>query len=231
MNYLCSSAVLGAPTTITLNYSGNITYLEHTVLTATVATDALGARGDMQLELTSPSGTTSTILIYRSQDDTTSASYHNWPFMSVHYWGENPFGQWTLVLTLRGEGTATITGIVMTLYGTLEIPEVVSRIPESCDMACDPSRGCANAGPEFCDACAALRHADTLECIDECPSGFSVRNGYCYNSSLPEPVCNRNISGENLWIPKITVETLEGLGKVFALQDCVWNDSCNVEGD
>ncbi len=195
-----SSAVLGAPATLTFNYTGNIAFLEHTVVTATVTTNDLGMRGDTQLELISPSGTVSTILFYRDQDDTMGASYLNWPFMSVHYWGEDPTGQWTLVLTLRGEGRANISDLLLTLYGASETPEAVSRIPESCDPACDPNRGCANDGPEFCDACAGRRHAYTLECMDECPLGFSQRNGYCYNASLPEPQCNRTITGERWFI-------------------------------
>ena len=44
-------------------------------------------------------------------------------------------------------------------------------------------------GAEFCDACAQLRMASTLECIDACPEGLDQRNGYCYNSTLPENSC------------------------------------------
>ena len=65
------------------------------MVTATLTTD--GSRGDMQLELTSPSGSQSILLHYRSFD-TLSTTYTDWPFMSVHFWGEDPSGQWTLTL-------------------------------------------------------------------------------------------------------------------------------------
>ncbi len=186
----------GAPATFTFNYTGNVSFLEHTVVTASVGAGVTGLRGDMQLELTSPAGTMSTILPYRDLDDTLGGSYPTWPFMSVHYWGEDPNGEWTLVLTHRGGGAAIISNIAMTIYGTNETPEAVSRIPESCDPACDPTRGCAGVGAELCDACVGVRRADTLECIDECPLEFTQRSGYCYNASLTEPQCNRSIAGD-----------------------------------
>ena len=47
-----------------------------------------------------------------------------------------------------------MSGLVVTLYGTDEIPEVIANNPEQCDSAC--AGGCAGVGPEFCDACATL---------------------------------------------------------------------------
>ena len=81
-----------------------------------------------------------------------------------------------------------MSSVNVTFYGTSEIPEAVQRIPAECDPAC--AQGCAAAGPEFCDVCANLRNASSLECIDECASGYIQRNGYCYDPTLPEPMCN-----------------------------------------
>ena len=159
------------------------------MLTATLET-TIGHRGDMKLELLSPSGTSSTLLPFRA-GDTPPGQYPNWSFMSVHYWGENPSGQWELTFTYQGTDEATIDGLSVTFHGTTTTPQAVAQIPDTCDPAC--ARGCAAAGPEYCDACRILRNAVTLECIDSCLS--TERNGYCYNSSLPEPECIKNITG------------------------------------
>ena len=144
-------------------------------------------RGDIQIELTSPSGTTSTLLPYRMRDSW-PGEYTNWPFMSVHFWGEAPSGDWTLTITNRGSsGVVEVSDVQFTFYGTAETPEVISRIPQECHSAC--KRGCAAAGAEFCDSCRGLRDAATLQCVDQCPEGHTMSSGYCYNATQPEPEC------------------------------------------
>ena len=49
---------------------------------------------DCQIVLTSPSGTTSNLLTRRYRD-ITSSGFEDWEFTSVHFWGENPSGNWT----------------------------------------------------------------------------------------------------------------------------------------
>ena len=150
-------------------------------------------RGNIQVELTSPSGTTSTILPYRLYDVTTN-SLDNFPLTSVHFWGEDPRGTWRLTVRNRNNfENATVAVMVhsISFYGTTDTPQSVSRIPAQCDQRCDSSRGCAAAGAQYCDACASLRNAATLECIDVCPQGFIQRNGYCYDDTIPEVGCVR----------------------------------------
>ena len=148
-----------------------------------------GRRGDIQVELISPHRTSSILLPYRNADGL-SASFTDWPLMSVHYWGEDPRGQWTLTIRYRGAtNVTTLSGLSVTFYGTTETPAAVQRIPAQCDVAC--RRGCAAAGPEFCDACAHLRNASTLECISECSPGYMERSGYCYDPTVPEAQCIR----------------------------------------
>ena len=48
-----------------------------------------------RLILTSPRGTRSSLLLPRPKDKL-ATSFEDWPFLSVHYWGEDPTGQWTL---------------------------------------------------------------------------------------------------------------------------------------
>ena len=147
----------------------------------------MGNRGDIQLELTSPAGTVSILLPYRP-NDVGPGVYDKWPFMSVHFWGENPEGNWTLTLRYQGNiGTVEVNHIQFTIYGTAGVPQAIQNIPENCDDAC--TRGCARAGPEFCDSCRHFRIADTLMCVDQCPPGLAQRRGYCYDAALPEPAC------------------------------------------
>ncbi|VDP76814.1 unnamed protein product [Echinostoma caproni] len=54
-------------------------------------------RGEIELWLTSPSGTVSKLLSKRPKDIEV-AGFHAWPFMSVHYWGELANGTWKLTV-------------------------------------------------------------------------------------------------------------------------------------
>ena len=51
----------------------------------------------VQITLRSPSGTNSTLIGTRPYD-ITSTGFSDWPFMSVHFWGENPAGNWTFFI-------------------------------------------------------------------------------------------------------------------------------------
>ena len=73
------------------------------VYTYTYTVDPDSNRGDAQIELRSPSGTRSVLLPFRDRDEEVSEGYHDWPFMSLHYWGENPAGDWQLDVTFRGQ--------------------------------------------------------------------------------------------------------------------------------
>ena len=61
-------------------------------------------RGDIQVELVSPNGTKSILLPYRNYDFVNVEGYDSWPFMSVHYWGENPQGTWTITADIWTSG-------------------------------------------------------------------------------------------------------------------------------
>lgn len=71
--------------------SNSITDLEHVELSIKIKT---GYRGNTEIFLTSPSGTRSVMLQRRDRDD--SEDGINFTFMTVHNWGEDPAGQWTL---------------------------------------------------------------------------------------------------------------------------------------
>ena len=204
---------------VTDSSAGGITFLEHVVLTATVSlsgysrgysaadfgnqnvntysdeqirwlTDPHLRRGDFQIELTSPDSTTSILLPYRKYDFVNEEGYDNWPFMSVHHWGENPVGRWTLKIYLTSSVGGSFTGsdISMTLYGTTTTPESVSSIPYSCDAAC--AGACSGVGADNCDACSSdhYRIAETLECVYDCPTEMQPYGKYCLNGEFPTNV-------------------------------------------
>ena len=171
-----------------MNYNGQIQYLEHVVVQISVNVSCNLERGDLGIQLTSPSGTVS-VLLQRRPFDVKPGGYIDWPFMSVMFWGEDPTGQWTLnIRTHNNRPGANVSYVEFEFYGVSRVPEAVANIPDQCHSNC--SRGCAREGSDFCDSCVNLRNAYTLECIDECPSGYTERNGYCYDASLSEKECN-----------------------------------------
>nr|XP_045719410.1 proprotein convertase subtilisin/kexin type 4 isoform X2 [Mirounga angustirostris] len=58
-------------------------------------------RGDLEISLTSPMGTRSTLVAIRPLD-VSGQGYNNWIFMSTHFWDEDPQGLWTLGLENKG---------------------------------------------------------------------------------------------------------------------------------
>ena len=87
-------------------------------------------RGDISVTLTSPQGSTSTLLFNRPYDIVTKEGYLNWPFLSVLHWGENPNGQWTIqVYWKNSKGSARMSNINISLYGVSETPTAVSGTP------------------------------------------------------------------------------------------------------
>ncbi|KAG8314865.1 hypothetical protein J6590_082939 [Homalodisca vitripennis] len=93
-----------------------VNYLEHVQAKVTLMSQR---RGDLQIMLTSPSGTRSTLLARRPHD-ISRAGFDSWPFMSVHTWGEQPFGVWQLDIHNEGRylGRATLHEWALLFYGT-----------------------------------------------------------------------------------------------------------------
>ncbi|KAF5294709.1 hypothetical protein FQA39_LY00193 [Lamprigera yunnana] len=90
--------------------------LEHVQAKLTIVSQR---RGDLHIQLTSPMGTRVTLLAHRAHDIARSGFTH-WPFMSVHSWGETPFGTWQLEIHNDGRllGRATLQNWSLVLYGT-----------------------------------------------------------------------------------------------------------------
>jgi len=77
-------------------------------------------RGEFELLLTSPAGTTSQLLAPRPLDNSISgfSNFRTWPLMSTHYWGEDPRGRWRLEVRNSGFRTGYVAGWRIVLYGT-----------------------------------------------------------------------------------------------------------------
>lgn len=141
-------------------------------------------RGDIRITLTSPQGTESVLLPYRNYDFVNEEGYDDWPFMSVHHWGENPVGQWTLTVNFRSRsGYVSMRGLSMMLYGTAVTPQAVQNIPTDCNALC--VRGCSGPSSNHCDACRNLRVASTLACVNSCPKGTHEYHSYCLGEEPP----------------------------------------------
>ena len=109
--------------------------------------------------------------------------------MSVMFWGENTTGQWILNIRTGGvSGGANVSNVEFQFYGVSQVPQAGANIPDQCHSDC--TRECARKGSNFCDSCVNLRNAYTLECINDCPPGYTERNRYCYDASLPLKGCN-----------------------------------------
>ena len=154
----------------------DVLYLEHVVVVFSARFRG-SQRGKIEVILKSSAGTKSTILPLRPSD-VFPTPYNSWPLMSVQFWGEKSGGNWEIEISNNNwSGSTEVTISKVIFYGTSSEPVSVST---TCSAECDSSRGCAAVGGEFCDACAELRVASTLECVSICPAGLQERNGYCY---------------------------------------------------
>lgn len=76
-------------------------------------------KGQLEVTLTSPSGTVSRLC---EQGTDTSTRITGWTFMTVRNWGENPAGTWTLKVADRKSGsTGSLTAAEVTIYGAGDV--------------------------------------------------------------------------------------------------------------
>nr|XP_037850546.1 proprotein convertase subtilisin/kexin type 4 isoform X3 [Chlorocebus sabaeus] len=122
----------------------SIRSLEHVQAQLTLS---YSRRGDLEISLTSPMGTRSTLVAIRPLDVSTEG-YNNWVFMSTHFWDENPQGVWTLGLENKGYyfNTGMLYRYTLLLYGTAEDmtarptgPQYVTVPPTSWDGSAWPT--------------------------------------------------------------------------------------------
>jgi subtilisin-like proprotein convertase family protein len=72
-------------------------------------------KGDLEIWLSSPSGTTS---IFCEPHADQNNEFDGWTFMTVRNWGENSVGPWTLTIRNNGVESGNLTSASLTVYGT-----------------------------------------------------------------------------------------------------------------
>uniref|UniRef100_A0A224XK28 furin n=1 Tax=Panstrongylus lignarius TaxID=156445 RepID=A0A224XK28_9HEMI len=118
-----------------------VNYLEHVQAKISLMSQR---RGDIEIQLTSPAGTKTTLLARRPHDISRSG-FRSWPFMSVHTWGENPIGTWMLDIHNEARFLAQLSDWNLIFYGT-EIapgqdPEGLSSGKKKGDVLTSPVSG------------------------------------------------------------------------------------------
>ncbi|KAL7296421.1 hypothetical protein TKK_0010430 [Trichogramma kaykai] len=118
----------GYTLSVTMNVSGcentlnEVRFLEHVQCKLSLR---FFPRGNLRISLTSPMGTTSTLLFERPRD-VLNSNFDDWPFLSVHFWGEKAEGQWTLEIINAGTRHVNSPGILkkwqLIFYGTASNP-------------------------------------------------------------------------------------------------------------
>ena len=107
MSLIFSNILRGQTINQTLHTDGcigdpdnSIDHLEHTQVHISLQHQK---RGDLSINLYSPAGTRSEVLSIRPLDESTEGIEYT--FMTVHNWGENPEGDWTLSVTDNSDQT------------------------------------------------------------------------------------------------------------------------------
>ncbi|KAJ8380876.1 hypothetical protein SKAU_G00016540 [Synaphobranchus kaupii] len=177
------------------NSNHHVIYLEHVVVRITITHPR---RGDLSINLTSPSGTKSQLLANRLFDHSMEG-FKNWEFMTTHCWGEKAAGDWILEIydspsQLRSQKVpGKLKEWSLVLYGTSVHPyssslryekprsaepptddEFQEEYSGPCDAECNEN-GCEGPGPHNCINCLHyfLKFKNnTRTCVPECPSGF-----------------------------------------------------------
>ncbi|XP_052282248.1 furin-like protease kpc-1 isoform X1 [Dreissena polymorpha] len=178
--------------------SDAVNFLEHVQAKITLKSKR---RGDIVIHLTSPSGTKSTILPQRPNDSDRSKGFSDWAFLSVHFWGENPSGQWKLQIEVVSNPNAyigssygssqTTNDLIdwsLILHGTEENP--VNLVAPSqtekpkltptiagCDGQCN--EGCSGPGPSQCNRCKNFVVKETGVCVGTCPNNYYLDGVEC----------------------------------------------------
>ncbi|XP_074522448.1 proprotein convertase subtilisin/kexin type 6 [Halichoeres trimaculatus] len=102
----------------------HVDYLEHVVVKVLIVHPR---RGDLEINLISPSGTRSQLLAKRLFDSSPEG-FRNWEFMSVHFWGERAEGTWNLEIIdspskpRNPEVLGSLKEWTLILYGTSQKP-------------------------------------------------------------------------------------------------------------
>lgn len=103
-------------------YNCGIRFLEHVQVKMNLN---FTRRGFLEMSSESPGGTQSKLLYSRIYDSWTGfKNFTNWKVTSLHYWGEDPVGNWSIAIRNtrqhRGKRNGQLFSLTLILYGTRE---------------------------------------------------------------------------------------------------------------
>eukprot|EP01134_Creolimax_fragrantissima_P000424 CFRG0424T1 len=104
---------------------GRVDCVETVTVTVTITHEN---RGDLEVILRSPMGTSSNLLSHRKFDNSTEG-FVGWKLSTLHHWGEDPKGQWELEVRDVSENSKVGTLIEWSIqcYGVRKIQDIQTR--------------------------------------------------------------------------------------------------------
>uniref|UniRef100_T1IMB0 furin n=1 Tax=Strigamia maritima TaxID=126957 RepID=T1IMB0_STRMM len=175
-----------------------VNFLEHVQCRITLH---YNPRGNLKIMLESPLGTRTNLLSSRPKD-MYQADFQDWPFLTVHFWGEKAAGQWKLTIVNAGTIDANEDGILkkwsLVFHGTEQHPIHLKSHPgrnpfpyapvgrsadpmteedslfEDCHKECRD--GCYGNGAEKCKACRHLQTDTEPRYLHKFLYGWSIHD-------------------------------------------------------
>uniref|UniRef100_A0A1B0AQK4 P/Homo B domain-containing protein n=1 Tax=Glossina palpalis gambiensis TaxID=67801 RepID=A0A1B0AQK4_9MUSC len=199
-----------------------VRYLEHVQCRITLR---FFPRGNLRILLTSPMGTTSTLLFERPRDIVKS-NFDDWPFLSVHFWGEKAEGRWTLQIINGGRRRVNQPGILskwqLIFYGTAIQPLRLKN-----DLINQQLRGSANpyAFPTESDLTQSAGDGGYFN-MDPINGVLSFQNLFTGAASNPEKAI-ATVDGHNIPTPQRQNVMADSNNKLV-LHDC--DPECDSQG-
>lgn len=184
-------------------------------------------RGNLRILLTSPMGTTSTLLFERPRD-VVKSNFDDWPFLSVHFWGEKAEGRWTLQIINGGRRRVNQPGILskwqLIFYGTQTSPIRLKNDPAN-------SRGAGprvpNGNPFVFPTDADLNQPINYNYNPDAYNNFAnYPNFYTGAGSNPQQSV-ATLDGHNIPIPQRENVMADSNNKIV-LHDC--DPECDPQG-
>lgn len=180
-------------------------------------------RGNLRILLTSPMGTTSTLLFERPRD-VVKSNFDDWPFLSVHFWGEKAEGRWTLQIINGGRRRVNQPGILskwqLIFYGTQTNP---IRLKTDTGHSRDSSQRVPFVFPTDSDLNQPLSYNYNSDLYSGYVNYQNLFNGAA--SSNDQTVAG--LDGHNIPTPQREIVMADSNNKIV-LHDC--NAECDQQG-
>ena len=143
-----------------------ITKLEHVHVVVNI--EKKKRRGQLEIFLTSPSGTRSDILRKRLLDTSNEDGFKDWAFLTVFHWDENPSGQWTLQVKDISRAAGKLNHWSLIFYGTCDTKALGKSVNETeiCDKEC--RQDCPKSFSDVCVGCVQYCDCTIGKCVADC---------------------------------------------------------------